>query len=466
MEKSRYSRVLVTMLILVLVMLPSAAYGIKDIPNTGEKQNVKLVGYSDLQGRETLQVTVKGDYCYVGHHPGQHINPLTGENEFNGTTILDISDPKNPEILSHISCDIRTNCRSVSVVDDYMGTGKDYLIRNFENSEVDKYEIWDITDKRNPVHVSDITEENGVPFNFCHKGFWSEESGLFYSASSSGEFRDGGHLVIHDLTDPYNPKYVSSWWLPGQKLDEPDPGHPLNFHHPIVDEARHRVYGAYLSGGNVVSVDVSDPYNPTLKWHIDTEPPGRDAHTAAVIEYDSVPNFGEKGLPRLYCLVSDEATGGDMAQFENGKLSGPPREPARCKLYMFDVTNADETGVPFPVETWQVPDGDYLLKGARFGPHQFNETIDGEYNTFDDKIAWVAYFNAGVRVIDISDPYNIKEIGHYVPEATERSLPVSSGQPSNVIQINDVDLDSRGLAYCSDRVGNGLFILQYTKKIK
>ena len=29
------------------------------------------------------------------------------------------------------------------------------------------------------------------------------------------------------------------------------------------------------------------------------------------------------------------------------------------------------------------------------------------------------------------------------------------------IQINDVDIDHRGLAYASDRVGTGLFILEY-----
>jgi hypothetical protein len=28
--------------------------------------------------------------------------------------------------------------------------------------------------------------------------------------------------------------------------------------------------------------------------------------------------------------------------------------------------------------------------------------------------------------------------------------------------MNDVDIDHRGLAYASDRVGTGLFILEYT----
>jgi hypothetical protein len=73
----------------------------------------------------------------------------------------------------------------------------------------------------------------------------------------------------------------------------------------------------------------------------------------------------------------------------------------------------------------------------------------------------VAYFNAGVRVVDLSDPYNVKEVGYYVPKANALSHPIMRGQPT-AIQINDVDIDHRGLAYASDRVGSGLFILQYT----
>jgi len=32
------------------------------------------------------------------------------------------------------------------------------------------------------------------------------------------------------------------------------------------------------------------------------------------------------------------------------------------------------------------------------------------------------------------------------------------------IQINDVTIDHRGLAYATDRVGTGLFIVEYTGK--
>jgi predicted RNA-binding protein with TRAM domain len=61
----------------------------------------------------------------------------------------------------------------------------------------------------------------------------------------------------------------------------------------------------------------------------------------------------------------------------------------------------------------------------------------------------------------LSNPYRIEEVGYYIPKATPRSYPIEEGQPV-VIQINDVDIDHRGLAYASDRAGGGLFILEYT----
>ena len=42
-----------------------------------------------------------------------------------------------------------------------------------------------------------------------------------------------------------------------------------------------------------------------------------------------------------------------------------------------------------------------------------------------------------------------------------RCPPIAEGQPA-VIQINDVTVDHRGLAYATDRVGAGLFNLEYT----
>ncbi len=89
--------------------------------------------------------------------------------------------------------------------------------------------------------------------------------------------------------------------------------------------------------------------------------------------------------------------------------------------------------------------------------------VNSELNRFEDKIAWIAYFNAGIRVLDLSDPYNLKEVGYYIPKTNANSHPISKEQPT-AIQINDVDVDHRGLAYATDRVGSGLFVLEYTGK--
>ena len=125
---------------------------------------------------------------------------------------------------------------------------------------------------------------------------------------------------------------------------------------------------------------------------------------------------------------------------------------------MLDITTETR---PFPVSVWQVPVGNFCEKGGRFGPHQSAETVNGKINRFENKLAWIAYFNAGVRVVDLSNPYQLKEVGYYIPKTNKNSYPISEGQPV-AIQINDVDIDHRGLAYAVDRVGAGLFILEYT----
>src|SRR5258708_5332311 len=91
---------------LVLIAGLAMAETRKEAPKIGdppEAMNVRLVGQNDLQGRTAYQPTVfkqGGRYiAYIGHHGGSGelampINRLSGQAELNGTSIVDVTDPK------------------------------------------------------------------------------------------------------------------------------------------------------------------------------------------------------------------------------------------------------------------------------------------------------------------------------------------------------------------------------------
>jgi len=135
-----------------------------------EAKNMRLIGYNDLQGRSAYQPTVQkqGDryIAYIGHHGGtpdvpKPMNSLTGQAEFNGTSIVDVTDPAKPKYLKHIP-GLEGNyedgggqmvrvCPGASLPKG--DKNKFYLLRVFGGKA---HEIWDVTDPANPSIVSRI----------------------------------------------------------------------------------------------------------------------------------------------------------------------------------------------------------------------------------------------------------------------------------------------------------------------
>lgn len=458
---------------LFLIAPVAAQPGAAD-PGSDGSANVRLVGYHDLQGRQSLQLTTRsdaanGNWVYVGHSPNNRDpkkelpqqNSITGQMEFNGTSILEISDPAKPRLVWHIPGAEGANHRSVSVVYDYKhdSSSRDYLIRSFDTGKDFRFQVYDITERaKNPKAISLVSEIKGTPPDSCgpgcggpfmhraHKGYWSEESGYYYAAAGEPGFRNTS-LQIFDLRDPKNPKWVGRAWLRGMKDTEDKALYEGQYvHHPIVDEARNRVYIGFRGSGWLGAWDISDRANPKMVWSYDTAPPAGGPHTVTPIVYEKLPYAVGPALPRTFFLVTDETS--------NCKTG------VMAKATMFDVTHESH---PMPISTWQVPIGDFCGKGGRFGTHQHAEFVNGRLNRHENRIAWIAYFNAGIRVIDVSDPYNMRELGYYIPKTNAKSHPMGENQKT-AIQINDVTIDHRGLAYATDRVGTGLFIVEYTGK--
>lgn len=246
------SSALVSALCLGLLLIPltacspqgtpaSAAQRASADPRSDGAKNVRLVGYNDLQGRQSLEVKTKsdaanGNWAYVGHSPNNRtdpeepiLNPITKQKEWNGTSILEISDPANPKLVWHIPNQVSgVNSRSVHVVYDYQfnssPAGRDYLIRSWDTGKEMKFQIFDITSRgTEPSQIALVSEITGTPPNSCgqgcggkfieraHKGFWSQESGAFL-------FRLRGAGFPHDAAAHLGPQGPQDPEICGQGL--------------------------------------------------------------------------------------------------------------------------------------------------------------------------------------------------------------------------------------------------------
>ena len=117
------------------------------------------------------------------------------------------------------------------------------------------------------------------------------------------------------------------------------------------------------------------------------------------------------------------------------------------------VNAADETNL-VPIATLPLPEIEAFGKrGGRFGAHNLHENYPASYSWRSDTIVLGAFFNAGVRVYDIANPYQPREIAYFVPGAPRLS-------PKGAIQINDVYVDERRIVYAVDRFSGGLYILE------
>jgi hypothetical protein len=434
-----------------------------------EKHNMELVGDHDLQGRTAYQPLVhkQGErwIAYVGHHGDLLLNPLTGKEEPNGTSILDVTDPKQPKYLAHIPGELGKaeagGAQMVRVCDGSAlpraDTRKVYLLRTFGNSA---HEIWDVTNPATPVRLTVIVAGLGG----THKNWWECDSGIAYLVSGAPGWRTRRMTLIYDLSDPAKPVFIRAFGLPGQEPGATGPV-PTDLHGPISTGPKgNRVYFGYGTnkGGIVQIVDrqklLSGPKEPTKEHLLYPQvgrldlPPNAGAHTAFPMLGVELPEFAndKDGRVRDFVVITDEAIATECLE-------------ARQMVWIADIT---AESAPFGVSSWTVPEksGNFCGRGGRFGTHSSNESFTPIYYK---RVMFFAHFNAGVRAVDVRDPYNPKEIAYYIPAITDKTDKRCVGTGANerckvAIQTNNVDVDDRGYIYAADRANTGLHILELT----
>src|SRR5262250_140452 len=176
---------------LVALTLAALAQSPK-IGDPPEAKNMRLVGYNDLQARSAYQPTIHrhGDryIAYIGHHGGtpdvpKPVNKLTGQPEFNGTSVIDVTDPATPKYLRHIP-GLEGNyeeggAQMVRVCDGKSlpkgDPAKVYMLRVFGGKA---HEIWDVTD---PADPKILTRIEGL--RDTHKSWWECDTGIGFLVS-------------------------------------------------------------------------------------------------------------------------------------------------------------------------------------------------------------------------------------------------------------------------------------------
>jgi hypothetical protein len=190
-----------------------------------------------------------------------------------------------------------------------------------------------------------------------------------------------------------------------------------------------RGYAAWRDGGFTIH-DISDPAAPKLLSHINWSPPD--------------PGGTHTPLPlpgRKLAVVADESNADNCAK----------------GIFHTRVVDVQASDNPVPIATLPTPaDRDYCKLG-NFGPHNLHENRPGSFQS--EELIFATYHNAGLRVFDIKNPFEPKEIASWVPPVPEKLV---DPRPNIALaaQTCDAYVSTDGIIYLSDW-NAGLHVLEY-----
>jgi hypothetical protein len=407
-----------------------------DIPPEGIGRGIRHVSYSDQGGRpDGVQAMYHRGYLYVGHMFSD------------GVTVLDARDPRALKPVHYFTTAPNTRTHHLQVAEGLMllANGANIVRMQsydntrgyFENTLADSLtnrqtfraglSIFDID--TNPAEPREIAflEMPGIGVN---RLWWTGGRYAYVSAHFDG-FTD--HILcIVDLADIEKPEIASRWWLPGMNRAGGEAaaaplGKRYALHHMIV--SGNRGYAAWRDGGLTIH-DVSDAANPKLKSQLNWSPPyPGGTHTALP-------------LPQRQLVVVADESNADYC--------------AKGLFYTF-VVDARAEENPVPIATLPTPTGLDFCAMGNFGPHNLHENRPECF--VSEETIFATYHNAGVRVFDIRDQYQPKEIASWVPPMPQRMLDPRPRVARNALTC-DCYVTKDGLIYATDW-NAGLHVLEY-----
>lgn len=402
-------------------------------PGESYAWNVKAQGYTDLGGKPAFKLAIhrSGErwYLYTATfwHPGWHI--------------VDVTDPTNPRHVRFIEGPENTWTLQIQIADGRMITSYERIAEGWGNDPDKPHEegflVWDLADPEEPKRLGQYRTGGGG----THRNYF--DGGRYVYATSLLDDYAGHILQIVDIDDPEHPVEVSRWWRPGQWVGGGEAGVPSGL---LLHGGAHvrgdRAYLPYSAGGFVI-LDIADRADPTFVGDLPFSPPFQAfiaVHTALPLR------------DRELVIVNSEA------------IKEQCREPLGF-AGIVDVSDEQAPALaslfPLPKPPGDAPYRNFCDKGGRFGPHNQHQWQYQECLYHDENLVFLTYFNAGLRIYDISDERLVREVGYFVPPdpaARRGVLPKSK----LVAQSEDVIVDARGNIFVSDK-NHGVYSLRFER---
>jgi hypothetical protein len=393
-------------------------------------KNMKLVSHHDLAGFGNVGEGIALQQC----PGGQRLLYLAHESSPKDVSVVDVTDPANPKLVTQTDLphrEMRSN--SLAAVGDILFVAYQTARPGMTPAGMGIYDI----SKPGELRQISFFDTSGPGSRGVHC-LWCVDGHYAYLSTGSRDKvprnpKDDQFYMCVDVSDPAQPEEVGRWWLPGtMDGDEEDP--PVR--HPVFDtgfrlhnanvypDRPDRAYLGYIDGG-IITLDISDMGKPRVVNHVDYHPPLIGfTHTVVPL------------LERELLVVSEEAI------TQNGCADWPKL------VWIVDVSVESN---PVMLSTLPMHKDTFEALPGRYGAHNIHENQPIPTSHIDENLVYGTYFNGGIRVHDISDPFRPEEIAYFVP-------PVPKGAPAN--GVNDVYVDENRLIYTVDRIAGGLYILE------
>jgi len=399
-------------------------------PGQSWSHRVRVVGYHDLDARPAFKLAMQ--------EVGGRFYLYTGHLWHRGWSILDVTDPGAARLLRFVDGPANTWTIQIQVAAGRMITALEQMAPGWGGDADAPCEqgvlIWDVSDPEVPKPLGRFTTDGGG----THRNYYDGGRYLHLAAGVAGYV--GNIYLIVDIADPTAPKEVARWWVPGQWREGGETGAPAatSLHGgPYLEGDR-----AYLpyGGAGLVVLDVADVTRPRLVSRLPFSPPFQSfiaVHTAVPLAARKLVSVNSEAIKE----DCDEPLG-----FAGLVDVTDERAPRLQSLF------------PLPAPPPGAPFRNFCERGGRFGPHNQHQPQRQAVLLDRDDLVFLTYFNAGLRIVDISDARSPREVGWFVPPdpvVRRGALPTKL-----VAQSEDVLVDRRGYIYLTDK-NHGLYVLSY-----